>query len=225
MQSALPKRQALRASSVPGTCRSRRAPRAWSCIPGALRSRLPSRGSIRRRAIISATRSTSSTNPCDASVAMAPPPDCAGEGGARGLVVVSGLGMGAAAPRSHNRRPRIGDRAHREGARAHRRLGCARHLTLCDARRARGARHDRLSGSRSGGLGGSLLVGWRFAYVAGSDALFPQRDDRLRARRRLSRGPWRLLGAIEAVNGLILFGLTTAFLYAAIHEAWPLRRG
>ena len=37
--------------------------------------------------------------------------------------------------------------------------------------------------------------------------------------------PWRLLGAIEAVNGLILFGLTTAFLYAAIHEAWPLRRG
>lgn len=36
---------------------------------------------------------------------------------------------------------------------------------------------------------------------------------------------WRILGAIEAVNGLILFGLTTAFLYAAIHEVWPLRRG
>ncbi len=36
---------------------------------------------------------------------------------------------------------------------------------------------------------------------------------------------WRRLGAIEAVNnGLILFGLTTAFLYAAIHEVWPLRR-
>jgi hypothetical protein len=35
---------------------------------------------------------------------------------------------------------------------------------------------------------------------------------------------WRLLGAIEAVNGLILFGLTTAFLYAAIHRVWPLRR-
>ncbi len=35
---------------------------------------------------------------------------------------------------------------------------------------------------------------------------------------------WRLLGAIEAVNGLILFGLTPAFLYAAIHEVWPLRR-
>lgn len=32
---------------------------------------------------------------------------------------------------------------------------------------------------------------------------------------------WRLLGAIEAVNGLILFGLTTAFFFAAIQNAWP----
>ena len=35
---------------------------------------------------------------------------------------------------------------------------------------------------------------------------------------------WQLLGAIEAVNGVILFGLTTAFFYAAIHQVWPLRR-
>ena len=34
---------------------------------------------------------------------------------------------------------------------------------------------------------------------------------------------WRLLGAIEAVNGLILFGLTTAFLFAFIERIWPLR--
>lgn len=32
---------------------------------------------------------------------------------------------------------------------------------------------------------------------------------------------WRLLGALEAVNGLILFGLTTAFFFAAIQNAWP----
>jgi hypothetical protein len=32
---------------------------------------------------------------------------------------------------------------------------------------------------------------------------------------------WRLLGSIEAVNGLIMFGLTTAFLFAAIQKAWP----
>jgi hypothetical protein len=34
---------------------------------------------------------------------------------------------------------------------------------------------------------------------------------------------WQLLGAIEAVNGMILFGLTTAFLFAAIERVWPLR--
>ena len=35
---------------------------------------------------------------------------------------------------------------------------------------------------------------------------------------------WQLLGAIEAVNGMILFGLTTAFLFAAFERVWPLRR-
>ncbi|HMO27868.1 hypothetical protein [Enterovirga sp.] len=37
----------------------------------------------------------------------------------------------------------------------------------------------------------------------------------------LLRPDWRLGGAIEAVNGLILFGLTTAFFFAAIQNAWP----
>jgi hypothetical protein len=36
---------------------------------------------------------------------------------------------------------------------------------------------------------------------------------------------WALLGPIEAVNGLMLFGLTTAFLFTAMHNLWPLRRG
>jgi len=35
---------------------------------------------------------------------------------------------------------------------------------------------------------------------------------------------WRLLGAIEGMNGLILFGLTTAFLFAAIELVRPSRR-
>jgi hypothetical protein len=35
---------------------------------------------------------------------------------------------------------------------------------------------------------------------------------------------WQMLGAIEAVNGAILFGLTTAFLFAAIQTVWPLPR-
>ena len=36
---------------------------------------------------------------------------------------------------------------------------------------------------------------------------------------------WMLLGSIEATNGLILFGLTTAFFFAAIQKAWPGRAG
>ena len=33
---------------------------------------------------------------------------------------------------------------------------------------------------------------------------------------------WKLLGALEALNGLLLFGLTTAFLFAMIQQVWPL---
>lgn len=31
---------------------------------------------------------------------------------------------------------------------------------------------------------------------------------------------WQLMGGLEALNGLILFGLSTAFLYGIIQEAW-----
>jgi MFS superfamily sulfate permease-like transporter len=33
---------------------------------------------------------------------------------------------------------------------------------------------------------------------------------------------WRLMGALEALNGLLLFGLTTAFLYAHVQRVWPI---
>jgi hypothetical protein len=38
---------------------------------------------------------------------------------------------------------------------------------------------------------------------------------------------WQLMGALEALNGMLLFGLTTAFLFAMIQEVWPraLREG
>jgi hypothetical protein len=32
---------------------------------------------------------------------------------------------------------------------------------------------------------------------------------------------WRLMGALEALNGMILLGLTTAFLFSIIGEVWP----
>ena len=63
------------------------------------------------------------------------------------------------------------------------------------------------------------LSTWRAAVVSSVSAItsYGHADVYLEDR-------WRLLGAIEAVNGVILFGLTTAFLYAAIHQVWPLRR-
>jgi hypothetical protein len=33
---------------------------------------------------------------------------------------------------------------------------------------------------------------------------------------------WQLMGALEALNGMLLFGLTTAFLFAIIQRVWPL---
>jgi hypothetical protein len=32
---------------------------------------------------------------------------------------------------------------------------------------------------------------------------------------------WRLMGALEALNGMLVFGLTTAFLFAMIQRSWP----
>jgi len=32
---------------------------------------------------------------------------------------------------------------------------------------------------------------------------------------------WQLMGAVEALNGWILFGLSTAFLFRIIRRAWP----
>jgi hypothetical protein len=33
------------------------------------------------------------------------------------------------------------------------------------------------------------------------------------------------MGALEALNGWLLFGLTTAFLFSIIEKVWSLRRG
>jgi hypothetical protein len=33
---------------------------------------------------------------------------------------------------------------------------------------------------------------------------------------------WQMMGALEALNGMMLFGLTTAFLFAVIQKVWPL---
>jgi MFS superfamily sulfate permease-like transporter len=32
---------------------------------------------------------------------------------------------------------------------------------------------------------------------------------------------WQLMGALEALNGMLLFGVTTAFLYGILQRVWP----
>jgi hypothetical protein len=36
---------------------------------------------------------------------------------------------------------------------------------------------------------------------------------------------WQMMGALEALNGMILFGLTTAFMFGMIQAIWPIGRG
>jgi hypothetical protein len=38
------------------------------------------------------------------------------------------------------------------------------------------------------------------------------------------KAQWQLMGAFEALNGTLLFGLTTAFLFAVIREVWDTKR-
>ena len=54
------------------------------------------------------------------------------------------------------------------------------------------------------------------------DALFAQRNDKLWPREPLSGRAMATVGALEALNGMLLFGLTTAFLFAMIQKVWPL---
>ena len=34
--------------------------------------------------------------------------------------------------------------------------------------------------------------------------------------------PWRLMGALEAVDGMLLFGISTAFIFTVMQAYWPL---
>ena len=36
------------------------------------------------------------------------------------------------------------------------------------------------------------------------------------------QGPWRMMGALEAANGMLLFGISTAFIFALMQSAWPM---
>jgi hypothetical protein len=37
--------------------------------------------------------------------------------------------------------------------------------------------------------------------------------------------PWRLMGALEAVDGMLLFGISAAYVFAVMQTYWPLLTG
>jgi hypothetical protein len=70
-------------------------------------------------------------------------------------------------------------------------------------------------------MGRRLFLSRRCAGCQIGDALFVDRNDH----ESVSLEPhWQMMGALEALNGMLLFGLTTAFLFAMIQEVWPLAR-
>jgi len=36
------------------------------------------------------------------------------------------------------------------------------------------------------------------------------------------QGPWRMMGALEAVDGMLLFGISTAYIFALMQTYWPM---
>jgi hypothetical protein len=46
----------------------------------------------------------------------------------------------------------------------------------------------------------------------------------LRACEYLQEQDWQLMGTLETLNGALLFGLTTAFLFGVMQRVWELHR-
>lgn len=59
------------------------------------------------------------------------------------------------------------------------------------------------------------LPDWRIAVLYSLGAMTTYGNSGLKL-----ESQWRLMGPLEALNGWILFGLTTAFLFAVIQEVW-----
>lgn len=40
--------------------------------------------------------------------------------------------------------------------------------------------------------------------------------------KRKDQEHWRMLGALEAVDGMLLFGMSTAYIFALMQTYWPM---
>jgi hypothetical protein len=128
------------------------------------------------------------------------------KGEARGSILGFGLVVGIAAPRFDRHRACLSDTLDRKDAREISRHG-----------RKKGVAFRDLCCVRGTSLG--ALPAWAPAMLYSLEAITSFGHAQIYLADR-----WQLLGAIEGVNGLILFGLTTAFLFAAVQQIWLLWR-
>jgi hypothetical protein len=54
----------------------------------------------------------------------------------------------------------------------------------------------------------AIYFSLQMATTLGADAVQPEEQ-------------WKLMGPLEAISGMLLFGLSTAFLFAIMQRAWP----
>jgi hypothetical protein len=83
--------------------------------------------------------------------------------------------------------------------------------------------------SRLGGMRRSWHLSFRSIFVIGGTALSATALHAIEALNAMTsyghaslflEPHWQMMGALEALNGRILFGLTTAFLFAVVQKAW-----
>jgi len=74
---------------------------------------------------------------------------------------------------------------------------------------------------RGGRLGHRLSASQRATGTKSGMLPFAQSNDKLRSRDPVWEERWQLIGTFEALNGKLLFGLATAFLFTMIQKVWP----
>ena len=70
--------------------------------------------------------------------------------------------------------------------------------------------------NRGGGLGGGVFVAWRAPFAAAA-ILYSVNSMATRGASELMLQPhWQMMGALEAADGMLLFGISTAFIFTVM---------
>ena len=69
-------------------------------------------------------------------------------------------------------------------------------------------------------LGVRLRMAWRASISSRCGALFGELHDDAGAADLVLAPEWRMMGAVEAGDGMLLFGISTAFLFYVMLHVW-----